>query len=104
MEQPSSVPGSTQGSAETPAACASRPFGLLRWAVVLAAAVYFVTCGLWDPRREWLRVFLGVVIGGSAIYGDLRGCGRGRYYNLIALVFFVVGSLANVVLAGRSDG
>lgn len=103
MEQPCPVAGSSNCPAETAAARASRPFGLLRWAVFVAAAAYFTTCGLWNPQRELLRVLLGVVIGGAALYGDVRGCGRGRIYNVIALSYFVVGALANVVLSGRSD-
>jgi len=105
MEEPRPV--SNQIAAPEPGA-ATRPrraFGPLRWSVLLAAAAYFATCGLWDPRHELPRVFLGAVVGAAAMYGDVRGCGcgRGRLYCLIALVFFVVGSLANVILAGRSD-
>jgi len=103
MEEPRPV--SNQIAAPEPGA-ATRPrraFGPLRWSVLLAAAAYFATCGLWDPRHELPRVFLGAVVGAAAMYGDVRGCGRKRLYPLIALVFFVVGSLANVILAGRSD-
>lgn len=103
MEEAGPVSNEHDGAEPVATTEASRAFGSLRWSVLIAAAAYFGTCCLWDPPRELLRVFLGMLIGAAAMYGDVRGCGRGRLYNLIALVFFVVGSLANVVLAGRSD-
>lgn len=103
MEEPGPVSKGHDGPEPSAATRASRAFGPLRWSVLLSAAAFFVTCGLWDPQRELLRVIVGMVVWAAAIYGDVRGFGREQVYQRIALVFFVVGSLANVVLAGRSD-
>lgn len=103
MEKPGPVFCGCGGPKLPTAGEARRAFGPLRWIVLITAAVYFVTCGLWDPPRELFRVFVGMVVGAAAVYGDVRSGGRGQVYQRIALVFFVVGSVANVVVAGRSD-
>lgn len=101
MEQPGPVGNQPAVPKEIAAGRERRAFGALRWAVVAAAAAYFVSCGLWDPQGELLRALLGMAVGGVAVYGDLRSGGRGRSYVAIALVFFVIGTLANGIVGGR---